>query len=618
MNARTVLKLTWPYVARLFRARYLSVASLVALGLVGGLVATMKSLLESAVIDQAASALNARDAAVFWQGTFNGWPRAADATDWGEQILALLNGVTLTITTVGALYVIVMVASITLSVLAVRIRETINVELFRHMFGDGLRAYMETGGVERGPNEPGGVTGAVQQGASAISGAWAVAVTSLQQLATLISVVALVGSVHPLFASTFVIVALALAGVSQLQASRLARQRQLFDEQRKDLLARTDDVLSYRDVLLAHERDGDYVRRLAFASEGLASLDRKLSIRESVFQSFQGVIFDVGRLVAVGLVVVAVAAGTDLGAVGDIYFFISIYSRLLGPVMALLAGYDSVRRSTSMSDYLLRLLRQWTTTRSDARPPEPPQSGHDPVIRMSEVTYRYPDQESGPVLSRCSFEVPRGGTTLLIGRSGAGKTTLARIALGFLVPDQGIVEIFGAESHGLDRAVLGRMSYLAQTRHFVEGTVQDNLFAADAVSVAEQAAIIQQVGLAQTQDGAIALLAEEARGLSEGQKQRLALARILVDRSELAILDEPLSGVDALTLSEIEGPMQAWLANPARTVLVISHRLEFALFAGHVVILDGGSVIEEGDPQLLRSDPRSMFRRMWDADRRFE
>lgn len=617
MNAQTVLRLTWPYVAGLFRERVGSVVFLAVLGVVGGVLATAKSLLESAVINQAADALDVGDATVFWSGSFNGWPDAGDPTDLGLRVLALLDDVALTIGVVAGLYVAATVSSSVLSLLAVRIREAMDVELFRRLFADGLRAFMQTGGVERGPNEPGGVTGAVQQGATAISGAWAVAITSVQQLATLVSVILLVGNVHPLFALAFLAVAVALAAVSQLQASRLATERELFDRERKDLLARTDDVLSYRDVLVAHEKDADYVGRLAGASERLADLNRRLTIRESVFGSLQGVVYDLGRLVVVGLVVLALAVGTDLAAVGDVYFFISLYYRLLGPVMALLAGYDSVRRSMSTSDYLLRLLREGAPAAPGAGPAGSPPVQDDYVIRMSHVAFRYPDQESGSVLTGCSFTIPRGGTTLLIGRSGSGKTTLARLILGFLVPDHGTVEVFGAQNRGLDRDALGRMSYLAQARHFVEGTVDDNLFAAEAVSHDERVRVLLQVGLAATSGAAAALLGEEARALSEGEKQRLALARVLVDRSELAILDEPLSGVDALTLSEIDGPLHAWLTDPERSVLVISHRLEFALFARHVVILDGGSVVETGDPARLRADPSSTFRRMWDADRRF-
>lgn len=617
MTFRTVLVLTWPYVAGVLRSRAWSIAALAGLGLLVGVVATIKSLLESAMINQASTAIGAGDADLFWAGPFDSWPRANNATDWGEHVLASLQGVEVTIATVALLYVASMVLSTGLAALAVAIREGMEVHLFRNLFGDGLRAFMDTGGVEDGPNEPGGVTGAVQQGAGAVSGAWAVGITSVQQVTTLVSVIVLVGAVHPLFAAAFLGITLCLGGVSQFQAWHLAKQREKFDDERKDLLARTDDVLSYRDVLLAHDKDTDYIDRLEAASARLARINKSLAIRESLFGSLQGLVYDVGRLFVVGLVVVAVAVGTDVTAVGDIYFFISIYARLLIPVMGMLAGYDRVRQSASTSNYLLRLLAQWTTQRRGAQRAGPAVEGSDPVVRVNGLHYGYADESRAPVLSNCSFVIPRGGTTLLIGRSGSGKTTIARLILGFLEPRQGTVEVFGMKNAGLNRDALARMSYLAQARHFVEGTVDDNLFAADTVSAEERANVLQQVGLVASPADGADMLQLEARGLSEGQKQRLALARILVDHSELVILDEPLSGVDALTLSEIDGPLQDWLAAPERTVLVISHRLEFALFARHVLVLDGGSVIEAGHPNHLKADPASRFKKMWDADRRF-
>jgi ABC-type multidrug transport system fused ATPase/permease subunit len=189
--------------------------------------------------------------------------------------------------------------------------------------------------------------------------------------------------------------------------------------------------------------------------------------------------------------------------------------------------------------------------------------------------------------------------------------------LKFLTPDEGEVKVRGRSTSSWDgEELLKEMSYLSQTGHVIDGTVRENLFVPDDVDDRVLADALRTVRLATTDEAALQLLDTQARKLSEGQKQRLALARILVDQASIVVLDEPLAGVDAFTFAEVHRPMTEWMADPDRTVVMISHRLEFVSAATHLIVLgEDGSVVEQGTPADLRARPGGVFAALLDAGR---
>lgn len=596
---------TLPYLKNALAKSKVAVIVVIVSAFIAGSIATVKSLIESQLISAVADIVrtDGGGSGNIWSRPLTGIP--TDDSDWVTGIAhTVFSG--LTLWQGLSVYIVISAVGATLVVVTTNARESISRRLFTDLFGAGLRkAFTDYSAPLDVEDEPGGMAGAIQQGARATSNAYAVWVEAAQYFFSLITILFILINVHIGFAITCLVVTSALAAISWLQGRRLNVRREEYDARRRSLFSFTGDVLANRDVLLAHERKPQYLTQLGSASHQLGSIDKGLSTRESVYAGTVNLIQDVGMIAILAVVLMAATAGADVQAVGSAYFYVSLFTRIMGPIRNLLSGYDGVRRSMSTSRTLIDLLDAPSTEFTGAGETQPTPSSV--AVEFSHVSYAY--SETRPVVHGCSFRVPAGGTTLVVGRSGVGKTTIARMVLGFLKAQEGSIEVQGRPVEQWNHEnLLAQMSYLSQTGHVIEGTVEENLFASKSADRALLTQALRAVRLTTDDSQGQEFLQQRAKALSEGQRQRLALARILVDTAPIVVLDEPLTGVDAFTFAEVRSPMVEWLLNPGRTVILISHRLEFVSAASHVVVLgDWGRVQEEGDPNALRRDSGSVF-----------
>jgi energy-coupling factor transporter ATP-binding protein EcfA2 len=191
------------------------------------------------------------------------------------------------------------------------------------------------------------------------------------------------------------------------------------------------------------------------------------------------------------------------------------------------------------------------------RVPDPPPartSDGETLVRLDDVAYAY---ETAPVLTGASLELRRGEIVALTGPNGAGKTTLAKIAAGLIEPDTG-----RAERHG-------RVCYLSQDpgRYLVTERVEDEVALAVGGDRGRAHKALDQVGLA-------GFAKRHPRDLSSGERERLALASVLVAEPDVLILDEPTRGVDPPRKTELAELLRR--AAPQRATLVVTHDLVFA------------------------------------------
>jgi ABC-type bacteriocin/lantibiotic exporter with double-glycine peptidase domain len=235
-----------------------------------------------------------------------------------------------------------------------------------------------------------------------------------------------------------------------------------------------------------------------------------------------------------------------------------------------------------------------------------------PDIVFDEVAYSYEPSTMLPVLSDCTFKVPKGKVTLVLGPSGCGKTTLARLLLGFLKPTIGQISIDEHDARGMTPHELrGLMSYVSQGDYIVDDTIRENLSWADPVPADEQQVEALVALKIVERDKALSLLDQPARSLSIGQQQRLSLCRILLDTAPVLVMDEPMAGIDIFTLQDILPVIGQALKNGRRTVLLISHKILFLPYAANVVVMSqNGTIIEHGTPGRLLADPDSYLSRL--------
>jgi subfamily B ATP-binding cassette protein MsbA len=230
-------------------------------------------------------------------------------------------------------------------------------------------------------------------------------------------------------------------------------------------------------------------------------------------------------------------------------------------------------------------------------------------IFFDSVSFRYQD-ESQPALNDVSVHLPAGKLTVIAGSSGAGKSTFAHLLCRFFDATKGSILIDGQPLTDLDlESWRNRVALASQDTHLFSTTVRENIaLGRRGATKAEVIEAAMRAGanefIQELPDGYETAVGERGTRLSGGQRQRIALARALVRKPDILILDEATNALD--------GPMERavieTLADFRRngTVIVITHRPETILFADHAIVLEAGKVVEEGNPAHL-IDQRGRF-----------
>jgi ABC-type multidrug transport system fused ATPase/permease subunit len=221
-------------------------------------------------------------------------------------------------------------------------------------------------------------------------------------------------------------------------------------------------------------------------------------------------------------------------------------------------------------------------------------------VRFENVTFAY--DEGRPVLRGIDLEIRPGEKVALVGRTGAGKSTLASLLLRFFDPQEGRITVDGHDLRDVTlRSLRSQITLLLQDPILFHTTVRENIdFSAGApLEKVRQAALRAEadefvVGLPQGYD---TVIGEDGATLSGGQRQRLALARALLREAPVVILDEPTSSLDLKTEGRVWHNVERLLEG--RTAVVIAHRLSTARRSDRIVVLEQGEIIEQGSHEEL-------------------
>lgn len=236
-------------------------------------------------------------------------------------------------------------------------------------------------------------------------------------------------------------------------------------------------------------------------------------------------------------------------------------------------------------------------------------------IEFREVSFRY-NREEAWALEKVSLSIPYQKKIAIVGRSGAGKSSLVNLLLRFWDCESGEIRLGGFNLKNLDpELVRTQIGVVTQRTHLFHATVRENLLLAKPEATDEELfeatrrAKIHDVILSLPQ-GYDSLIGEEGMKLSGGQQQRLAIARVLLKNAPILILDEATNGLDPVTernvLEEIDTLMQG------RTTLVISHHLEAVKDMDEILVLDQGRVVERGRHEMLLAH-EGLYRKLWEG-----
>ncbi|HZN88083.1 MAG TPA: ABC transporter ATP-binding protein [Thermoleophilaceae bacterium] len=226
-------------------------------------------------------------------------------------------------------------------------------------------------------------------------------------------------------------------------------------------------------------------------------------------------------------------------------------------------------------------------------------------IEFDDVTFAYDGEH--PALEDVSLYVPPGQTLALVGSTGAGKSTLAKLVARFYDPDSGRVLIDGHDLRGVtERSLRSQLGVVPQESYLFSGTIRDNIaFGRPDATYEDVEVAARAVGahefIERLPEGYDTEVGERGGQLSAGQRQLVAFARAAAADPRILILDEATSNVDVRTEAQIERGLRRLLAG--RTAIVIAHRLSTIRGAGRIIVLDHGGIAEQGThEELLEAD----------------
>ena len=231
-------------------------------------------------------------------------------------------------------------------------------------------------------------------------------------------------------------------------------------------------------------------------------------------------------------------------------------------------------------------------------------------ITVENVSFGY--DPSAPILRNVSFHLPAGETLGIVGLSGSGKTTLLRLLMRFHDPDSGRILLDGVDLKDLRvKDLRAAIALVSQDIYLFDGTLGHNVrygqpHATDAAVVAAVVAAGARDLLEVLPEGIATEVGERGYRLSGGQRQRLAIARALLKNSPVLALDEATSHLDYIT----EAAVTASTPRSGKTVIVCTHRLVGVRDADNIIVLDGGTILEQGRHQDLL-DQRRLYFDLW-------
>nr|WP_203666605.1 ABC transporter ATP-binding protein [Streptomyces parvus] len=338
-----------------------------------------------------------------------------------------------------------------------------------------------------------------------------------------------------------------------------------------------------------------------------------------VFRFFGRFVGRENRAEFIGLVLILVVGyallEADAATLGEVSAAPLMFHRLFTPLGAIMFTFDEAQKSGASLTRLVGVFSEPSEERLVGDASVATAAVAPCPVTVRDLTFTYPGAED-PVLRDVSLSIPAGGSLALVGATGAGKSTLAALIAGIGRPQAGSVRIGTHDLAGMDEAgARALVSILTQETHVFSGPLADDLrLAAPLASDDDLMDALRTVGAgewaASLPDGLDTPVGEGGERLDVTKVAQLALARLVLGRAPVVVLDESTAEAGSEGAAELERAVLA--ACSGRTTLFVAHRLTQAMAADRIAVLDAGRVVEEGTHSEL-VERGGQYARLWRA-----
>ncbi|WP_028558945.1 ABC transporter ATP-binding protein [Paenibacillus pinihumi] len=357
-----------------------------------------------------------------------------------------------------------------------------------------------------------------------------------------------------------------------------------------------------------------FLRQFRLKREQLGRAERRLMMTNTISEHVTEAVFN---LIYTGaLLFIALAAVRNSLTPGTIVTFSVLFELVVWPVIGLSHQYSRVQEGVGAFHRVQQFL-EWNASKPAIRTenfkrqaPGVSAMMESPVLSLNNVSFQ-PENSRLPILNGINFTLRAGEIVAVVGPSGAGKTTFAKLCSGLYEPTEGDVSVYGLPAANWLHKGRSEITYVAQHQHLFSGTLKENIKLAN--PLAADIEVQMAVRMAELEDYIMQLehrydtvVSEQAGNLSGGQRQRLALARSFVHDKKLVIMDEPTSALDPAVGNRVAASLKKHLAG--KSAIIITHQWNLLHLADRIIVIEHGRIAEEGtQAELLQHD--GLFRR---------
>lgn len=365
-----------------------------------------------------------------------------------------------------------------------------------------------------------------------------------------------------------------------------------FRKEMEETSARVMEMVDLIPVTRAHALEEEEVQKMSGQLFAVAEKGYRLDVIQSLFGSVGWAIFQIFQVVCLGFTGFLAIKGTVMP--GDITLYQSYFATIVSQVSSLMSLIPTIAKGIESVNSIGEVLLEDDIEQNEGKEIIKDIYGE---FDFKDVTFRYNNIDR-PVLHNLNLHVDKGETIALVGESGAGKSTILNLVIGFNQVNSGEVLIDGHNMKDIDlRSYRKHLAVVPQTSILFSGTIRDNItYGVDNVDEATLDEIVKAANLTDLinslPDGLDTMVGEHGGKLSGGQRQRISIARALIRNPKVIVLDEATSALDSISEKLIQEALNNLTKD--RTTFIVAHRLSTIKDADKIAVIADGHCVEYG------------------------